>query len=114
MMQRNQPVQTQKSSTRAFFVVTPFLFLIAGVLYNIISFASVGTVGSEMYAITLKTDQLHLQNQKLTETLAQKQSLRDSLAQAEQMGYVPVAKLTRVDVQDTKVALRVPVDPVHE
>lgn len=89
------------------YIIVPFLFLVSGALCNVFSYASLGTVGGELYAITVKTEQLHAQNQKLSESLAQKQSLKNTLISAENKGFVPIAKLTRVDVQDTKVALQV-------
>lgn len=89
------------------YIIVPFLFLVASALCSVFSYASLGTVGGELYAITLKTEQLHAQNQRLTESLAQKQSLKNTLLTAESKGYVPVTKLTQIDAQDTKVALQV-------
>lgn len=113
-MQRYQPVKTERKPLRVILVGVPFFFLIGSILFNVIAHASVGPVGGELYAITIKTEQIHSQNQKLQETLALKQSLRDTLAQAESLGFVPVTKLTQVNIQDTKVALGAPPDAVHE
>lgn len=94
-----------KTSSKIIYIFLPFLFLLVAILFNVYSFASLGTVGGELYAITVKTDQLVAQNQKLTEQLALKGSLQDTLVKAEAQGFLPVSSLTRVELQDTKVAL---------
>ncbi len=104
-MNRRQDTPVQDYAKKIAFGVVPLLFLVGAVFFNVFSYASLGTVGGELYAITLKTDQLVSQNQKITEQLALKTSLRDTLRSAETQGFVPVSKLTQLSIQDTKVAL---------
>ncbi len=107
MIQRHQKQPSHLDAGQLILIVLPFLFVVAGVLVSVFSFARLGTVGGEMYAMTVKTEQLESQNRKLTETLAQKESLQTTLSQAESKGFIPVAQLTRVTLQDTKMALQV-------
>ena len=89
------------------FITLPFLFLLTGVLFNIISYASVGTMGGELYTLTQETAKLEHENSLMDETLAAKQSLSGIHAQATDLGFVPVSRLVVVEVKDSKLAIDV-------
>lgn len=88
-------------------LIVPTVFLLVSVLFNIVSFASTGTVGSELYVINQKTIRLQEENKKLAQELSAKESLQSLLEQAKAAGFVPISQLTQVDPKSTQVALDV-------
>ncbi len=114
-MRRHTQVQHNSISGKTWaLIVAPLFFVCAAAILNVVMYASVGSVGGELYAISRKTDQLKSANQTLRETLAKQQSLHETLSQAQATGYIPITGLTAVESKDTKVALGVSSQNIHE
>jgi hypothetical protein len=86
-------------------LIGPVAFLLLCALFNIVAYASIGTVGSELYALNQKTLQLEEQNKKLMRELANIRSLTLNGEKAKELGYIHVSALTQVAAKDTKVAM---------
>lgn len=87
------------------FLLIPTTFVLMCALFSVVAYASIGTVGSELYALNQKTVQLEEQNKKLMRDLANIRSLTLSGEKAKELGYVHVSTLTQVAAKDTKVAM---------
>lgn len=86
-------------------LIGPIAFIVICALFNIVAYASIGTVGSELYALNQKTLQLEEQNKKLMRELANIRSLTLNGEKARELGYVHVSTLTQVATKDTRVAM---------
>lgn len=87
------------------YIIGPLAFLLICALFNVIAYASTGTVGSELYALDQKNMKIEEQNKKLMRDLAQMRSLSSSGQKAKLQGFVHVSTLTQVALKDTKVAM---------
>ncbi|MEP7167650.1 MAG: hypothetical protein ABI758_06785 [Candidatus Woesebacteria bacterium] len=86
-------------------IIGPLVCVLLCALFNIVAYASTGTVGGELYALNQKDLQLEEQNAKLVHELAQTRSLSVSDEKARTLGFVHVSALTQVTLKDTKVAM---------
>jgi ABC-type microcin C transport system permease subunit YejB len=92
---------------RKVWIIVPTLMLVVAIFFNVVSFASTGTVGSDLYAMGKKTEELREENKKLTKELAKSLSLQTVIEKAAQEGYIDSTTLTQVAQKSTQVAMEI-------
>lgn len=92
---------------RKVWVILPSAVLVIAIFFNVVSFASTGTVGSDLYAIGKRTEEVREENKKLTRELAHSLSLQTVIEKAVQEGYIDSTTLTQVAEKSTQVAMEI-------